>query len=108
MRRTIQPPPAPAHSSPTATAPSSTADLVVHALDQTNAAHRDVLTTLLTRCAHADVVVDADALPERDALAPGRGANVRTVPTFTRTTILGCVTDATVATKKLGGIPADR
>jgi hypothetical protein len=77
------------------------ADLVVHALDQTDAAHRDVLTTLLARNPQTDVVVEADTLQAGDAQAPTPDARVRTVPTFTRGTLLDALAEATSDAQQL-------
>lgn len=75
------------------------ADLVVHALDQAEPAHRDVLAALLAGCARADVVVEANALPGDDTAAIAPGAGVRTVPTFTRSSLLGSVVAANDGTE---------
>ena len=70
------------------------ADLIVHALDQTDTAHRDVLAALLSGGA-PDVVIESDALPAGGTPATTPHAPVRTVPAFTRSTLLDAVTEAT-------------
>jgi len=77
------------------------ADLVVHALDQTDATHREVLTTLLACTPQTDVVAEASALQSGDAQAPTPDARVRTVRTFTRGTLLDAIAEATSDAQQL-------